>query len=343
MVRIIVLLLVLLMPASALGAGICEGFSLSGLLDRVPYFAKRMSIESVTPVRAVLVHNDDPGIRTEVRFDGEVVAGPGTRSSYLEQLGAELRVQAARRNAIGGETTFAIFPYDPIAWTLVSRTSGDDAVGNTTIRLSPSCLLAFDWQVRETPSMAARNSEFHAAVDAVRTFAEQDAYSDFVLERPVPAAWLTLLVGFLAPAIASAALIFILKHMLFLGRPSWIPRASAAAVIGASAVGLYLQVGSGAEFLSSMTYLNAIALLTISMLFAGVAVVLGNQKALLGAFSVSVVAGISMAAAAYLGWTPDTLTSAAIAFAVALFGALGLAAWQVEANVALRRRTVRSA
>lgn len=338
------MMIALIAPSSAQAAAVCNAYKADALLNQVPYFFNRMTSQSSKDGLIRLVHKDDPGIAASFVVEELPETLPVSRTSYLNQLQKSVDLEVNKRESAGIDSNGAVFPYDPIAWTIVSHPGNDVATGTTSIRLSPRCSLVIDWTVHEIPALASRVDEFKASLDALRTLTATRADAGgFLSERALPGIWQSMLVGLVLPILAAYALGYALKQMLILEAPSWLGRIFVGAIVAFAVASTVLQWPVIAEYLDREAFVDHVGLVGVVGLTALAGLLTNRRRVMLAAYCLATVAGLTIGVAAILDWVPIAAIAVIVAIAFTAFGVLGLSTWQYEATSALRRRTTRSA
>jgi len=319
------------LPAQA--QELCERYKVEQFVDAVPYFSTRMQRAAAAPGTVAYVHPDDSRINVTFRMQVAPDEAPSTRMAYIRDLRERLDREAAKA-APGTEVDKGVFPYDPISWTLQSRTvDGEttDAAGSITVRVAPTCHLVAVWRVMEQPLLTTRIRELTMALEAVRTLSRAHmADQRFLPDSNVPTGARAVLFNLLIPVLASFALMFGLKSMQFLGRPGPIPRVLAGAGAVASAAVLSLQMQDYLDGFVEQRFMDNAGLLFLLVGVLAPAAVLGNQKSVLSGFAVAACGGLALALATLLGWTPSSGPSASLAALLIGISLVGLRVWQVQ-------------
>lgn len=345
MLRTVLLaLLVVLAPAQAMAAA-CQGYDVGTFLSDSPYLVNRMQVTGEsTAERIELVHGDDPGISGVISLDPVTPRPVVRRSEFVnattDQMDADIAALAA-----GGDTELerAIYPYDPITWTIHGRRPAtNEQFGTMTMAISTDCNLHVEWRAVDNPVLASRTSEFRSAIDVMRTFAASHVEAPrFLKENTAPTGVMALLVGFLAPLLASGALFYVLSNMVQLPRPGIITRLLGLLVGFASGAALYLFM-STAETIPADILLALYGFLALSLLANLLAATWHRQDVVLSAFCLSSIAGLSFGVATYIEWISPPLHGYGAAGLLVAISAMGLWSWHRVETIRIRRRSVRS-
>lgn len=310
--------------AAPVAQAACVGIHVPSLVGGVPYFVDRMtpSAQSVPEGTVALSHRDDARIRVTIRAESVDPIPPMRRSEFIQSLR-----QATRGDNRGAEPIVGIVPYDPMSWSVQTRSRNGDALvsdGSLTIRQSPTCQVVASWSVVETPVLVGRVKEFASALDVLRSHVARISLPiEFMPEANVPTGNNAILFGLLLPLGAAGLLFYSLRHMLNLSDPGLSARAVAGigAVVAATTVAF--QAPEYLEGLPDFRFTDVAGLLLASGLLLAAMSATANGKVTLAAFSVTLCAGLAVGVGAAMGWTPAPhmgLLVAATLFACALVG-----------------------
>ena len=311
----------------------CRGFELAPFLDGVPYLAKSMRRAEAPDGMARFVHPDEERISLTVGLRPVPEGAPTTRSDFVRDTHA--RILSENGGSAGLIAT--VSPYEPVTWTVQSRNavgdSGVDSRGVTTIRIAPTCHLVAAWQVFETASLVNRIKEFNGALDSIKKVAAAKmAPHGFLEDSTIPIGWRSVWFGAALPLLASLALMFTLRSMLFYGDPGSVSRMLAGA--GAGCVGMVLLSHLPAYFAGfpEGRFVDTCILLSTVGAALALAAATGWGRLVLPAFSVSLIAALTLGVEAYLGWTPSPVLAGILAVALAGTSVGGLWAWHSQAS-----------
>lgn len=337
MLRVLLtILLALWLPAGAVHAAEgCGAYSVDALVAEVPYFARDMEGEPQRGINGIsFVHRETSALTASVRLQAAAASPvPLSKSEFIDDLRDILSVESSARKMRGQDVTTAVYPLDPVSWTMVSRTAleggGYDANGILTVRLDSSCQLVAMWRAREVTALATRAVALDNAVDALRQLSLRHAGpSGFADSNVVPTGLRAMVFGFVLPLLAGLALIIALRPMLLLDRPGALPRLAAGFAALAAMAALGLQYPHYLQNLESLTFLdNASLLLLVLAMSLPIAFGAGQGPTLAGLCLV-ITCGMALGVSTWFAWTPDPTVSAAAGAAFLVLGAGGLFTWQ---------------
>ncbi|AOG03039.1 hypothetical protein [Bosea sp. RAC05] len=338
--RHVVAALAWLMIAAFLSPGMaqqgCGSLSVEPFVKNVPFFGTKMTpVRSTSPEVLSFVHPDDARLAVSFFLRARTTAVE-SRSDFLQNLRSRLDAEVASRRAGGAVVESGIFPYDPVAWTVATRSSrqdGADVSGELVIRLTATCQLVASWNVYETSVLAKRITEITNALDAVRLLSVRLLpASEFLPDRRIPSGPSSLIFGFFGPLAAAGVIIVLLRGWLNYDRPGLLPRiiSGAGAVVGVYAI--LVQSPVYREAIEQFRYIDSLLLTGCATLLLLIAVVSGNQKTALTAYAASLCAGLSLGVSAWFGWSPvDAIAPSLSAFFV-FVGFFGLLLWGMQAR-----------
>ncbi len=318
--------------ASAAPVDGCGPRDVRKVVAAVPFFETEMALVGTPSAsEATYAHPDDDRIAVTLRLAGQARPPVQTRAAFVQELRRSIDGLSQPE---GASMDSAVFPYDPVAWSVVRRGSAEKplSTGETDVRMSPTCRLVLDWQAPETPALQARLARFVGGLDALRvSSATQSEPSGFVDDDYVPTGARALLIGFLLPAVVAGLLSELVTRLAGGRTPTAACRAALTWASAASVAGVALQwhaIMSGfADGLADARYVDTLALLATLACVAGAAAATGRPRLVAAAMTLTLVAGYSLAAAAYLNWVPVRLVSLPLAGVLVAAACVGLWSW----------------
>jgi hypothetical protein len=326
----IALLLGLVMPLAA-QAQECRGIDAAQMAAAVPYLSTGMRRVPGPDGVLSFVHVDDERLRLSMAVvPGEVPDPNLQRSEYL--AGKRRSVEASLPAQPPGSEILATARFqDPISWTVQVRSPfGDDMVsrGVVTTKLRPSCDMILRWDVVETPLLIGRIRDMTAAIDTLRGApGVQVAPPVFAPENATPTGMRSFVLGVVFPLVAAFGFGYVFRSMARGALPHPRLRLAAACASAAAAGAAVVQFPVYQAHLADIRYTDNATLLVACALSLALFAATGMRWIALGAFAMSLSAGITLGVWAYLGWAPQLEVTVGLSLILTAIGGFGTWAW----------------